>query len=255
MTQMTTATKPTPYRREASAGSRLSRTAAAVALSTLAVVTLASGAFAQLGDTVALLGFSVESNNVGGPPPPPPPPPGIVDLAIGEGDCSVATLDPTATTVSFATNGVLDIGGLVDGTSTYTSTTIADICFKNEGPTGVTVYGSLIAASSEEAGPCDPNGVEALAEASTDCGPDGELDDIAYVYLECTTVGSVATFNPSLPFMHPYPGHYIHEVQPGEMFDCSVRVEVNFHSTPSGWLEPALTDTLHFDLEFSGEQI
>lgn len=241
------ATKPNSGR-----ATRLGRAMAAVALSTLTVVLLASGAFASLSDTVDLLGFSAESNDSNGPPPP-----GSIDIAVGEGPCGTAILDPTATTVSFATSGVVDVGGIVDGTTTWTSTAVADICVKSEGTIPTTIYSALISMSSDELGGCVGTAVEEVAEFAlgiADCEAEGELDDVVMIALDCAN-GS-AFFHPAMEGVPtPAPGHWTTELQPGEMMDCSVSVQIDAWTNTTDEFIAALTDTLNFDLAITGEQL
>lgn len=246
---MTTTTKPNPANRAAWFGTRLGRAAAAVSLSTLAVVTLASGAFAQLADTIDLIGFSADSNDASGVPTT-----DNVDLAIGEGTCSVAILDPLANIVTFTPSAsIIDIGSIVDGSNGPTMAHVGDICIKSEGNVPTDVYSQVTGATSSEVGPCTPGGIEETAEIalSLSCadGDAGELENVVAIELLCNW-GTT-----HLPLHAEGPGfnHYVAQLQPGDMIDCAVQVVADPWTNPMEDFERALTDRLWFDLAITGE--
>lgn len=249
-------TPTTPTQSSSWRATRFGRTIAAVALSTLAVVTLASGAFAQLADTVDLLGFSVTSNNASTTPPTP-----IVDLVVGDGDCSVAQLnDSTVTSVAFSPSvDTLDVAGMIDQTNLWVSATLGEFCVKSESSVPATMTLGIIGPFSGEDGDvCTPGSPEELGEIAmwgtptcdTPAPSGGELALIADVLVSCDNAHADAWDH-----MGMSAGGSQTSLAPGQMTTCSVEVHADGMLHTPEVLQAALTDTFYFDLFVTGEQI
>jgi len=234
---------------------RMSRTLAVLGASALAVMMVGS-VLAVLSDNVTIAGGYIASDdwdgNVG------PPPGATFDLRIKQGPCVAGedgfdqSLFSDDSVMNFAAIDDLDLASIADqlGVSERAWTDLPPMCLFNASPYNGTIDMTILAASSLEAGPCGMAETDAeIASGNPDpCGVDGEMTDIARLFMSCGGYSPDASFGTDVGVTFDTNSTLL----AGEFCETKLAVFTRHFNNTTTEVDPnllaALSDTLSFDI-------